>query len=230
MTLQFSTRPGAHERRLQRLWDNPLFPAQKRQVAQQDIEAAQQRDAQERERFLADFQVLLGEAVGLAPNVESDVILNLKERLDMAYERCSSLTGDVTQIKQALRELVAVIMNSVRTHAADDPQALAKLRDEDMARDTHYELQGFALVADLLREDAVIGEDDLVPTLLSESREALAAALQLFDATQLGLIFQEASALLQQRQREGLALPEAWTRLQEIEATLAAAPLQQTLN
>ena len=128
MTLQFSTRPGAHERRLQRLWDNPLFPAQKRQVAQQDIEAARQQDAQERERFLADFQVLLGEAVGLAPNVESDVILNLTERLDMAYERCSSLTGDVTQIKQALRELVAVIMNSVRTHAADDPQALAKLR------------------------------------------------------------------------------------------------------
>jgi hypothetical protein len=231
MTLRFSPLPGARERRLQRLWDNPLFPARKRQVCQADIDAARRADDEERERFLGDFQALLEETVNLAPNVESDVILGLKERLDMAYERSSSLPGDLSGIQQALRKLVAVIMNSVRTHAMDDSQALAKLRDEDIAREAHFELQGFPLVADLLREDAIIQEDELVPTLLSESRESLAAALQLFDPVQLGLIAAEAGELLQQRQREGQALPEAWARLREIESTLAAsAPLQQTLN
>lgn len=231
MTLRFSPLPGAHERRLQRLWDNPLFPPQRRQIVQRDVDLAQQQDAEERERFLVEFQTLLQQAMNLSANVESDVILTLKERLDQAYERCSSLPGDLAEIKQALRRLVAVIMNSVRAHATDDPQALAKLRDEDIAREVHYELQDYPLVADLLREDAVIKEDELVPTLLSESRESLAAALQLFDADQTGLISREANALLLQRQEEGQALPEAWARLREIESTLAAAsPLRQTLN
>ena len=231
MKLRFSTLPGARERRLQRLWDNPLFPADKRQVRQQDIDAARQQDAGEQEHFLADFQGLLQETVNLAPNVESDVILGIKERLDMAYEHSSSLPGEQTDIQQALRRLVAVIMNAVRAQAADDPQALAKLRDEDIARNAHFELQGFPLVADLVREDAIIQEDELVPTLLSESRESLTAALQLFDTDQAGLISREANALLLQRQEEGQALPEAWARLREIESTLAAAsPLRQTLN
>jgi BioD-like phosphotransacetylase family protein len=231
MSLDFSPLPGAHERRLQRLRDNPLFPADRRRILQRDLELARQRDREERDAFLVEFQTLLQEAMNLSANVESDVILTLKERLDQAYERCSSLPGDMTEIKQALHRLVAVIMNSVRAHAADDPQALAKLRDEDIAREVHYELQDFPLVADLLREDAVIEEDELVPTLLSESRESLAAALQLFDADQIDLIAREAHALLLQRQEEGQALPEAWERLREIESTLVAAPsLRQTLN
>lgn len=231
MTLTFSPLPGARERRLRRLWENPLFPEKKRRIRRQEVEHARRQDLEERERFLIDFQSLLQEAVNLAPNVESDVILSLKERLDQAYERCSSLPGDLTELRQALRRLVAVIMGSVRAHAADDPQALAKLRDEDIAREAHFELQGFPLVADLLREDAVIEEDELVPTLLSEPRESLAAALQLFDADQISLLFQEGSALLQQCQLQGQALPEAWARLREIEAQQAAAvPLRQTLN
>lgn len=231
MTLSFSPLPGARERRLQRLWENPLFPEEQRRISQQEVEHARRQDLEERERFLVDFQSLLQEAVNLAPNVESDVILSLKERLDQAYERCSSLPGDLAEIRQALRRLVAVIMGSVRAHAADDPQALAKLRDEDIAREAHFELQGFPLVADLLREDAVIEEDELVPTLLSESRESLAAALQLFDADQISLLFQEGSALLQQLQQQGQALPEAWARLREIESQRAATvPLRQTLN
>lgn len=231
MTLDFSPLPGAHERRLQRMHDNPLFPAERRGVTQADVALARQRDAEERDRFLADFQTLLQEAVNLSGTVESDVILSLKERLDQAYERCSSLPGDVREIKQALRRLVGVIMHRVRTHAADDPQALAKLRDEDIARETHYELQDFPLVADLLRDDNPVREDELVPSLLSESRESLAAALQLFEPEQIGLIAREASALLSQCQQEGRSLPEAWKRLREIEATLVAAPpMRQTLN
>ena len=231
MKPSFSPLPGARERRLQRLWDNPLFAEGKRRVSQPEVERARQQDLEERERFLVDFQALLQEAVNLAPNVESDVILSLKERLDQAYERCSSLPGELAEIRQALRRLVAVIMGSVRAHATDDPQALAKLRDEDIAREAHYELQGFPLVADLLRQDTVIQEDELVPTLLSESRESLAAALQLFDADQVALLFQEGQALLQQRLQQGQALPEAWARLREIEAQQAAAvPRRQTLN
>jgi hypothetical protein len=231
MKLHFSPLSGARERRLQRLRDNPLFSEEKRHVRQEDIDVARQQDTDERERFLREFQGLLEETVNLAPNVESDVILDIKERLDMAYEHSSSLPGDQADIQQALRRLVAVIMGAVRANAADDPQALTKLRDEDIARNAHFELQGFPLVADLLREDAIIQEDELVPTLLSETRESLAAALQLFDSAQLGLIVEQAARLLRQRQREGHPLPEAWARLREIEATLAAAvPQQQTLN
>ncbi len=230
MPLQFSPHPGAHERRLQRLAGNPLFPDSLRTVSQADIVSARQRDIEELERFQQEFQALLQEAMNLAPNVESDVVLNLKERLDMAYERSSSLMGKQDAVQQALRKLIEVVMRTVRSHAQDDPQALQKLEDEDLARSAHFQLQAFPLVADLLREDGVIEENELVPTLLSASQESLAAAAGLFTSDQLVVLAQQGADLLEQCRRMGHDLPMAWERLREIQAMAAAAPLQQTIN
>lgn len=230
MTLRFSPLPGTHERRLQRMAGNPLFPEGKRAVSMADVATAQRRDAQELQQFQTEIQRLLREAVALAGQVESDVVLSLKERLDMAYERSAGLAGRQDEIQQALRRLIGVIMATVRSHAEGDPQALQRLDEEDAARAAHFELQGFPLVADLLREDTVIETDELVATLLSESRDALAAALHLFDAGQLSMLVREGSELLERCEQEGHTLPEARERLREMESRAASAPVQQTIN
>jgi len=108
--------------------------------------------------------------------------------------------------------------------------ALGKLDEEDQARQLHNRLADEVFVADLILPESPIGQNELVPSLLSESQQAVAAALQLFDAEQLSTIYPEAKTLLEQTQQQAHALPEAQQRLQQIEAALAGATSQVTIN
>ena len=229
MTLTFLPHPGARERHLQRRAQNPLFSPERRSVTQEQIEAARQLDAEEVQQRLQDLQGLVQEAVDLEPTVESDVILNLKERLDQTYERFSSLAGDQAQARQAIIRLIAVVMNVVRQHAQGDPLALQKLDEEDLARETHFALQNQPLVADLMREDGIIPTAELVPSLLSDSQPGLAAALPLFDPEQRAAITLEARALLASCEATHGPLQEARRRLEEMEAH-ASMPFEALLN
>ena len=210
--LTFNPKPGGHERRLQRRLGNPLFPEEQRKVKESELMEAQHRDFEEVQAFLQEFQALVEEAASLEANAESEQILNLKERIDEAYEHCSGLGGDMDQIKMALQKLVEVIMASVRNAAGDDPMALEKLNMEDEARLMHYSLLEYPFIADLLRQDDLLSPGELVPSLLSESEQAVAGAAQLFEPEQLLQICVDAATLLNGLNEQGLDAPDAWKR------------------
>lgn len=218
MKPQFSPRPGAHERQLVRCADNPLFPAKRRQVIQIEVTQAQRRDAEEASAFQTDFHTLLQRAIELDPQADSDVILALKEDLDHAYERCCGLGGDRREVKAALRKLLEPVMQAVRRGAANDPAALANLREEELARAAHFQLLELPFIADILRPDSPIGPDELIPSLLSESTESVAAALELFDTDHLIVLCRDARALLESLPQSGLE--SAWERLAQMEAQM----------
>lgn len=196
MTLIFSQRPGRHERHLIRKLDNPLFPEGQRTASPQRLLDAQERDHDELVEFIGAFRALVQRAIHLKATEESQVVLELKEALDRAYEQASALADDQTATKQAIVKLVGVVMDAVRAGAAGDPVALKELADEETARAAHFRLLEQPLVADILDPRSVIGPDELAATLLSESEAAVTAALELLDNNQLGVIQQEASALL----------------------------------
>lgn len=229
MPIEFSSQPGPRERHLQRKYRNPLF-ADADTIDAAQVRQAREQDEAELEHFLRYFRDLVQEAVELEPNSESDVILDIKERLDQSYVQCCALPGNHNEIKQAVNRLIEVIMAAVRQGAANDPVALGKLEEEDQARQLHNRLADEVFVADLILPESPIGQSELVPSLLSESQQAVAAALQLFDAEQLSTIYPEAKTLLEQTQQQGHALPEAQQRLQQIEAALAEATSQVTIN
>ncbi|MDR9436826.1 MAG: hypothetical protein RI563_08090 [Thiohalophilus sp.] len=229
MPIQFSQQPGPRERHLQRKYHNSLFPDGNSLDAEQVIQAREQ-DETELNHFLRYFRDLVQEAVELQPNSESDVILDIKERLDQCYVQCCALPGDHSEIKQAVNKLVQVIMLAVRQGAANDPVALGKLDEEEQARQLHNRLADEVFVADIILPDSPIEQNELVPSLLSESEQAVHTALQLFDAEQLSTIYQEARTLLEDIQQQGHTLPEAQQRLQQIESALANATSQVTLN
>jgi hypothetical protein len=208
--LTFNPKPGGHERKLQRRLGNPLFSEEQRKVKESELMEAQHRDFEEVQAFLQEFQTLVEEAAGLEGNAESEQILNLKERIDEAYERCSGLGGDMDQIKMALQKLVEVIMVSVRNAAGDDPVALEKLEMEDEARLMHYSLLEYPFIADMLRQDDLLSPEELVPGLLSESEQAVAGAAQLFEPEQLEQICLDAAKLLNGLSEQGLDAPDAW--------------------
>ncbi len=229
--IRFSDKPGARERHLQRMQGNPLFATEKQEVTRAQLEEAQRLDTEELLDFQQHFQSLLQEAMSLDDNVESDVILKLKEKIDRYYEWCSGLAGDQGATRAALKKLVSVIMRVVWKAAENDPLAIDELEQEEEARQMHYALQDYSLISDLLRPDNLIDASELVPVLLTGPVDAACAALQLFEAEQRAALCQQARALLselQQQYPEGLT--QAWQYLTELEAHAISQPAAGNLN
>ena len=220
MSLEFNDQPGPRERHLRRKANNPLFPDSARNISQDDVLQARQQDEMELIAFMNNFQSLVQEAINLKPETDSEIILDLKERLDKSYAQCCSLPGDQSQIKQAVEKLIDAIMSAVRLGAQNDPSALAKLDDEVIARKNHFALHDHKLVADLMLEESPIASDELVPSLLSEEHDGLVATLNLFEEEALATIYQQAKTMLQSFQKSGNDLPKAWERLKTIETFL----------
>jgi hypothetical protein len=221
MRLFYSDLPGRHERHLLRKQDNPLFPDAQRHLTQSQLTDAQRLDHEELEAYIHDLRKLVGEAVALGPHEQSDVILELKERLDQAYETACRLADDQTPNKQAIRKLVEVIMRAVWKGAGNDTLAHQELEQEEAARASHYELLERPLIADLLDPESLIQADELLPVLLTAQREEFEAAITLFDPEQLRAICAKGEAL--RAETDNLAdLPDAAERLDELEQLLVA--------
>ncbi len=220
MSLHFSAEPGPRERQLRRKYQNPLFSPAGNQLTQQEVDTARQHDQAALQQFLQDFRTLIQEAVDLKPNTDSEIILDLKERLDQSYTRCCAMPGDHEEIKVAIDKLIQVIMQAVRQGATNDPAALAKLDDEDTARRMHQALHTHTLLVDLLLPDSPIEEAELLPTLLSDTAEAVAAILPLFEAEQLSLLYETGKMRLEELQCQGYDLPDAWHNLALFEHAL----------
>ena len=85
----------------------------------------------------------------------------------------------------------------------------------------HFRLLEHPLVADLLAPDSPIGPDELAPTLLSESKPAVRAAIELFDEAQLGELCRDARQRLDACGPLPQRLAEAPARLALMEQRLA---------
>ena len=216
MSSMFSDRPGARERQLKRKYENPLFAHQ--QIDALDIQQAQQQDAAEIEAFMANFAELVKQSAELETNADADIVLKIKEQLDKSYEQCAGLAGDQSEIKDMLKRLVSAIMQAMWKGIGQDAQAHAKLEMEEKARAQHFALLEYPLVADLLRPDSSIGEDDLVPTLLSEPAESLQVAMQLFVPEQQILLCNMARELIAKLDAGNSKVEQAKLRLVEMEA------------
>jgi len=231
VNLEFSRHPGARERQLQRCAGNPLFDAKRRQVIQIEITQAQRRDSEDAAVFLKTFRTLVQRAVDLKPQEDSEVVLKLKEDLEQAYEQCCGLPGEHGDTEAALRKLIGVVMQAVWRGAEDDPVAQANLREEETARRLHLQLLEQPLVADLIRPDSPIAQDELAATLLSESETAVAAALTLFDADQLTLLCADAARAMRALPTDSPWAGRALARLRQMETylrTLQPGPSSDT--
>jgi hypothetical protein len=208
--------PGIREQHLLRRRNNPLFAEDRRLISDEELVRARMDDGIEKDNFTVSFQTLVRRAVELQSNAPSETVLEIKEELDRCYQQACALPGDTGQIRQAIRRLVAVIMQAVSRGAGNDVLAQQQLREEEIARTAHFELQEIPLVAALTHTDSPIREDELIPSLLSEPEATLRPALQIFDDAQLAALLHDATAWLGERdpQRQ---LQDAWQRLETIE-------------
>lgn len=211
-------KPGIREQHLLRKQNNPLFD-EGESVDSKQLAEARLADDLERDSFVEKFTALVQRAAGLSPNTPSETILEIKEELDRSYQQACALPGEQQKFKQAIRKLVDTIMASVWKGVADDQYAQQQLRDEQFARDMHFQLQEVALISALTHPMSPITEDELIPSLLSEPVADLAMALQVFDENQIEILYTSASEFLHSKDSEH-KLPDAWERLTFIGAYL----------
>lgn len=220
MNIHFSPSPGPYERHLKRRMHNPLFSLKNNEFNQQEVDEARQKDETCLLQFMEHFQSVVKKTTELGSHSESDVVLQLKEQLDECYATVCAMPGDHTNLKTAITKLIAAIMTAIRKGAENDPEALQKLDEEEIARQMHNELHNHKIIADLMLEKSPIPEDELTPTLLNEESDDLDAALQLFSPEQLKFIYQDAQTLLERLRKEGHEIPHAWKRFQQIKQAL----------
>ena len=230
MRVPFSQFPGRHERHYRRRLGNPLFPRPLAEPTDEDLLDVQRLDHEELLEFLTELRGVVQRAVELKPNEETQVVLDLKSDLDRLYETASALADDQGGNKNAIRQLIAVIMRTVWSGAAGDPLAESELEQEEAARTAHFSLLQQPLVAELLHPDTLIAADELLPTLLSESAAAVAAALELFDTDQLAELCRDGRRLLDEKDPTATGFPEAHQRLAQMEQRLAALQPTRALN
>lgn len=198
-----SVNPGAHERHLIRRSDNVLFGSRQTEVDSDSLQENQKKDHDVLQQFMLDFRDVVTKAVALKPNEDSEVILEVKDKLDKLYASSVSVADDQNRTRESIQKLLLVIMKSVRKGAEGDTHALQELDQEDMAREAHFKFLESTLVADILDPDSPIEDVDLVPTLLSAEKDDLALACQLFDDGQLSYILTEGENLLNKLDAEG---------------------------
>ncbi|HIP80827.1 MAG TPA: hypothetical protein EYH16_00245 [Leucothrix mucor] len=204
-----SENPGAHERHLLRRHNNVLFGARQTEVDSDSLQENQKKDHDILQQFMVDFREAVTKAVDLKPNEDSEVILEVKDSLDKLYASSASVADDQTRVRESIKKLLAVIMQSVRKGAGDDAHALQELDQEDAAREANMAFLESKLAADILDPDSPIDNDDLIPTLLCAEKDDLALATQLFDEEQMTYLLSESEALLNKLDNEGQDVKQA---------------------
>jgi len=197
MEIPFSEYPGRHERHFRRKLNNHLYPRPIGDYSGDELLEVQRLDHEEIVSFLAHLRKLVERAVALKPNEESEIVLDLKAELEKLYETACRLGDQQANNKSSIRDLLKVIMATIRSHAGGDSKAEQELFQEEMARQQHFAMLEYVLVGDLIDPHSLILEDELAAVMLSEDEGQVKQALELFDQNQRLLLAQQAQALLE---------------------------------
>jgi len=220
----FSKQAGRRERMLKRQFENPLFGDIS--IEPFDIQDARREDSADVETFINEFRHLVVQVTELEPSADAELVLKLKEALDKTYEASAGLAGDQSEIREMIKRLLGIMMQSMWKAVGNDAMGISKLEMEEQARQAHFALLEHPFIADLLAPDSMINEALMVPSLLSESAETVILAVQLFDPEQQQLVYQQGVELLKQLDAEHPRVQQAHERLQDIANVMALANQQ----
>jgi hypothetical protein len=165
---KFGKQPGAHERHLQRRYNNLLFPAERRAICAADVLSARVKDAEALEaakRSVLEIHKSFEDG-GWLQDLEGT-----RKRIYAAQERVVGVGGDDSVIFGLLRVLGdwrQFVVEAWRERARDNPQALAALDEAENihARNEKRRLGTFG--CQLMNESKPIPRDEIVPALLCE--------------------------------------------------------------
>ena len=166
VTWRWSDNPGGYERHIQRRWNNPLFPKERRQITADDVYSARAKDEQA-------ISPLVERVASIQRDWPAELPLNFlswchetRETVDNLLSSYYKIGGnaDVLKLLQHMRHCV---ISTWRTGRANNPEGLSALEEaeKEMAK---WGFLDNTFVAQSTIDSIYIPADELLPALLSE--------------------------------------------------------------
>jgi hypothetical protein len=153
---------------LQRRWNNPYFRAERRSVTPVELQNARNDDAKDYEEAKRNFMEIV-DAVANLPAVTPFTTLNkLRQRIDDLMPALMGIGGPALDLTQKAEALRGLIIRDVRLAIGQDAAGLQRLELAERAHDERCRPFQTPFIAQLLREDSPIPNDEVVASLLSE--------------------------------------------------------------
>ncbi|MBF0264548.1 MAG: hypothetical protein HQL46_04695 [Gammaproteobacteria bacterium] len=203
----FSSSPGPHEYIFQKVYSNPLI-LDKAEISLDALSEAKTLDKKLNNQYNDEFVSLVDEISKLKPNVDFEIILKHKEQLENLYLQVCRLGGEKDVYKKSIITLINSMMKSLWQSGKDDDEALLKLRDEEIAREIHFNLLESRLIAEIISEQSCIEQEHLIPILLLESPGNVKSILSLFTIDQYAQIYESSLSLLNNLDINSLVLTQ----------------------
>lgn len=197
--LEWSENPGCFEGHLKRKYDNPLFPEPDREVTQEQIVEARERDQEDAANLQKECLELVSDVEKLPELATAGDVGPIRERIDDLLDRAAGIGGDADVISDLLITLRKSLVDSMREGMKDNEEALKALEDAEDYHHSRVEIVHNPYVAQVGR----IPTEDIIPAMLSESPETIRIAMSLIGDDKKPLVVKEACNLLERALAEG---------------------------
>lgn len=208
--ISWSDNPGCFERHLQRKCGNPLFPPDKRNVTQREVDLARQKDEQDAAVLQEELREHMTSMISLPDEIDSPGCNKVRRSIDRLLCRAAEIGGAAGhEISNTLLEARKCLIQSWReglTNREDAQKVLQKA--EDAFNTFGMRLLENTFVAQMSREDTPITREDIIPALLSESPDTIRTAMKLINDNVKHEIRQGCIQLLHDAKAGGTSIPQ----------------------
>ncbi|MEX2014294.1 MAG: hypothetical protein WD896_02980, partial [Parcubacteria group bacterium] len=172
--LQWSSNPGAHETHLRRRHNNPYFPESRRKVLPEDLAEAKRKDKEDYVACEQLFEQLGKEIEALSSTTTSGDLLGLRERIDDLIFFSMGVGGPEIEVASKADRLREAVISDLRAAFAGDEETLSNIEKADAYHKDRVRAFYIPVIAQILRKNGPIPQEETIPAILSEDPSAIA--------------------------------------------------------
>ena len=177
---EWSTTMGAYERHLKRRNNNPLFSPARRAVTTTDVYQARLLDTKAHDQALEELDVIRQELRDTElPYTWFEYLDDKRQQIDAIQDRVAAMDrcgDDLKPLAERIRSTVVGIMQDVLKE--NDPERAALIYEAEDLRARTKVVFASDWVQQIRHPDNIIPPEEVVPALLSEDVDSLAAIVK----------------------------------------------------
>lgn len=201
--LVWSNNPGAFEQHLLRRYKNPLFPKDRRQVTQSEIDLARERDLIDYKE-LDDRLIRLSEDISALPDhIDSTTINKIRELIDDLIQDAMEVGGKAYDIATKTKELRQTLISSWRKGTSRNAEAQRALVTAELFYQQNAPKFEVPFIAQMGRKDGPIPSNEVIPALLMEKPDTIAMVVSWIEPSKRPAVQQIALQVLKAGLEEG---------------------------
>lgn len=205
--LIWSSTPSCFENHLRRMWNNVVFPPEKRIISQDQIDEARAKDLNDLNKLRQNLNLFLQaipEELGFDVATEMN---ELREQIENLIKRAYEIGGEALNIVDPLNELRNNTIETWRIGVGYDKEALAKLEEAEVFHSSKSVQYCNPFIMQFIRDDSPF-KNEIAESLMTENQETLKACrVILFEDTLANEFRKEITNLINRVHARGEEIP-----------------------